>query len=335
MTSKERVLTALRHEPPDKVPYYMAFLVPEHEKLVDYFGDPDYYDKLGCDMTITAVTRVSWGVRDADGYHTDEFGLRWNRKIDPDIGIPEGTLSQENFDSYPWPDPKASGRFDQLDAALKKNPDKFNIMSLTFSLFERSWGLVGLANFLMGMIEDRPFIEAVLDRVLEFNLAVVDEGVKHCPDIDGIYFGDDFGCQRGVTVGAPRWREILKPRLARQYARAHKYGKPVFIHSCGKVEELFEDFIEIGVNCFNPFQPEVMDIYETKKMYRNRLAFYGGISLQSLLPFGTPQQVKDEVANIVKKIGGEGGFIAAPSHTVTGDVPAENIVAMLDVLQNQ
>jgi uroporphyrinogen decarboxylase len=313
----------------------MAFLVPEHEKLVEYFNDPDYYDKFECDMTITAVTRVSWGVRDEDGYHTDEFGLRWNRKVDPDIGIPEPVLNRDNFDDYPWPDPQAPGRYDQLDATLKKYPDKFQIMSLTFSLFERSWGMVGQGDFLMGMIDDRSFIEAVLDRVLEFNLALIDEGMKQCPDIDGIYFGDDFGCQRGVLMGADRWREILKPRLAKQYARAHDYGKPVFIHSCGKVEELFDDFIDSGVNCFNPFQPEVMDIYQTKKKYRNRLAFYGGISLQSLLPFGTPDQVRSEVAKIIKEIGREGGYIAAPSHVVTGDVPAENIDVMVETLKNQ
>jgi len=335
MTSKERVLTALRHEPPDKVPYYAAFLVPMHEKLVKYYDDPDYYSKLGCDMTITPVIRVSWGVRDEDGYHTDEYGMRWNRTIDPDIGIPEPCLTRENFDSYPWPDPKVSGRFDKLKETVEKNPDKFNIMSLTFHLHERSWAMMGMDNYLMGMIEDREFVEAVLDKVLEINLAIIDEGMKQCPNIDAIYFGDDYGDQRGVIMGADRWREFIKPRIAKEYARAHDYGKPVFIHSCGQVTEIFDDLIDIGLDCFNPFQPEVMDIYEIKKKYRGRLAFYGGISLQSLLPFGTPGQVKDEVAKILKEIGREGGYIASPSHVVTGDVPPENIEAMFEVLQNQ
>jgi len=208
-------------------------------------------------------------------------------------------------------------------------------MSFDFSLFERAWGLTGLENLMLAMAEDRPFVEAVLDRILEFNLKVLDVGLSQYPRVDAVYFGDDFGSQRGVLMGAARWRSLLKPRLAKQYGRAHDYGKFVFIHSCGAVSELLGDLCDIGVNCFNPFQPEVMDIFATHQAYRGRLAFWGGISIQRLLPYGTPDQVRTEVGEILNRIGRRGGYIAAPAHDIPGDVPAENIAAMLDVLQSQ
>ncbi len=334
MTPKERVTAALRHDRPDKVPYQVGFTVPAREKMAAYYGDPEFVANIGNHMTQVPVIRVEWGVRGTDGYYTDEFGLRWNRQVDADIGMPEGTLTRETLDDFDWPDPNAPGRFDRLTDAIEHHPDQFIVMALDFSLFERAWGLVGLENFLLAMVDDVPFVEAVLDRILQFNLALLEAGLSQCPGVDAVYFGDDFGSQLGVMMGADRWRDLLKPRLARQYARVRDHGKFVLIHSCGAVSELFDDLVEIGVDGFNPFQPEVMDIYQTKQAYRGRLAFWGGISIQRLLPYGTPDEVRTEVADILDRIGAEGGYIAAPSHDIPGDVPPENIAAMLDVLQN-
>jgi len=335
MTPRQRVIAALQHEPPDKVPYQIGFTMPAREKMAAYYGDPAFTNGIGNHMTVVPVIRVEWGVRGPDGYYIDEFGLRWNRRVDADIGMPEGTLTRRTFDSYSWPDPNAPGRFDRLTQTVEAQPDQFLVMAFDFSLFERAWGLVGLENFLLAMADDLPFVEAVLDRILQFNLDVLDAGLSRYPRVDAVYFGDDFGSQRGVLMGAARWRELLKPRLARQYRRAHDYGKYVFIHSCGAVSELFDDLVEIGVNCFNPFQPEVMDIFTTHRAYRGRLAFWGGISIQRLLPYGTPDRVRTEVTDILRRIGRQGGYIAAPAHDIPGDVPAENIAAMLDVLRNQ
>ncbi|MBN1346815.1 MAG: hypothetical protein JXQ73_29255 [Phycisphaerae bacterium] len=335
MTHKQRVTTVLRHERPDKVPYHVGFTVPARQKMAEFYGDADFASKIGNHLAVVPVIRVEWGVRGPDGYYTDEFGLRWNRQVDADIGMPEGNLTREKLNDFHWPDPDAPNRFDRLAETVERQSDQFVVMALDFSLFERAWGLVGLERFLLAMIEDLPFVEALLDRILAFNLDVLDAGLRRCPDVDAVYFGDDFGSQLGVMMGAGRWRELLMPRLARQYARVRDHGKFVFIHSCGKVGELFDDLVNIGVSCFNPFQPEVIDIYETKEKYRGRLAFWGGISTQQLLPYGTPGEVRAEVERILEKVGREGGYIAAPAHDTPGDVPAENIAAMLDVLQSQ
>ena len=112
-------------------------------------------------------------------------------------------------------------------------------------------------------------------------------------------------------------------------------GKRVFIHSCGKVDELFPELIECGLDVFNPFQPEVIDVYEAKRRYGDRLSFYGGISTQKTLPYGTTSDVKDEVRRLLDSIGKNGGYIASPAHDVPRDAKPENIAAMIETLQSQ
>jgi uroporphyrinogen decarboxylase len=118
------------------------------------------------------------------------------------------------------------------------------------------------------------------------------------------------------------------------YAAARECGLTVFIHSCGQVAELFPDLIEIGVECFNPFQPEVMDVYELKRRYGEKLSFYGGLSTQRLLPYGTPAEVRAEVRRLREEIGSGGGYVLAPAHDVPGDVPPENILAVWEEMQS-
>jgi uroporphyrinogen decarboxylase len=118
------------------------------------------------------------------------------------------------------------------------------------------------------------------------------------------------------------------------YAVGAEAGKKVFIHSCGDVDELFDDLIGIGLNVFNPFQPEVMDVVTLIPHYRGRLAFYGGMSTQKTLPYGTVEDVRCETKKLLE-LGKEGGYIFSPAHDVPKDVPLENMLAMIDLVQHQ
>ena len=109
----------------------------------------------------------------------------------------------------------------------------------------------------------------------------------------------------------------------------------MFIHSCGKVDELFPELVECGVNVFNPFQPEVMDVFEMKRKHGDRLSFYGGISTQRTLPYGSVDDVKREVERLIETVGENGGYIAAPAHAIPGDAKPENLAAMIEALRNQ
>jgi len=135
-------------------------------------------------------------------------------------------------------------------------------------------------------------------------------------------------------MGPALWREFIYPELKRMYGVVREAGKKVFIHSCGDVDELFDDLVDIGLNCFNPFQPEVMDVAALMPQYRGRLTFHGGLSTQRTLPYGTVADVRAESRQLLA-LGKQGSYIFAPAHAVEDDVPLENILAFIDEAQKQ
>ena len=128
---------------------------------------------------------------------------------------------------------------------------------------------------------------------------------------------------------------LNRHKTMENYARVKERGLRVIQHSCGDIAQVLPDLIEIGLDCYQTFQPEIYDIEAVKAAYGDRLTFWGGISTQQLLPFATPEQVKAEVARLIGVLGEGGGYIAAPTHAVPADVPPDNIVAMNQALRGQ
>jgi uroporphyrinogen decarboxylase len=330
-TPRARVWCAIRHQQPDRVPYQISWTAPARQKLEAHYGTTELDATLGNHMA-----KYRARPPDADrwlaarpGFWQDEWGALWNRTIDTDIGVVEAyQLKERSLSDYSFPDPLDPQRFAGLPAFITANADRFRYISMGFSLFERAWSLRGMSELLVDMLESPAWADTLLDGILAFNLAVIQEMVK-C-DIDGIMFGDDWGQQRGLLFGPRLWRRFIKPRIAEMYAATRKAGKVVLIHCCGKVQELFPELIDVGLDVFNPFQPDVMDPYEMKRRYGDRLAFYGGMSVQQLLPYGTPGQVRDEARRLMDEVGRDGGFIIGPSHDMPGDIPLENMIAFID-----
>jgi uroporphyrinogen decarboxylase len=206
------------------------------------------------------------------------------------------------------------------------------VFQIGFSLYERAWTLRGIENLMMDFLEHPDFVHDLFGAIADYNIAQIEKALTY--DIDAVYFGDDWGQQRGLQMGYRIWREFIYPVLERMYGVVRTAGKFVMIHSCGDVDELFDDLIAAGVNCFNPFQPEVMDVYSLLPRYRGRLAFHGGLSTQRTLPRGTVEDVRAET-RLLLEVGRDGGYIFAPAHDVEGDVPLENMLAMIECVQQQ
>lgn len=333
VTNRDRAIAALNHQQTDRVPYSIGFTQKALAKMVEFYGDPGFVARLqNCLISLPTEPKNAWTEVQPDVWQ-DQFGVQWNRFLDKDIGIVCNRLiTPENIGDFSWPDPDDASRYGWADAS-SATCDGLRVAGIGFSLFERAWTLAGMTEVLMAMVSNPSFVDRLLDGILAFNLRIIENACAG--DIDAMYFGDDWGCQRGLIMGADLWRRFIKPRFREMCHAAKHRGKYVFLHSCGKVDELFEDLIECGLDVFNPFQPEVIDVFEAKRGFGNCLCFHGGISTQRTLPYGTEEDVRKEVRRLLREVGKDGGYIAAPAHAIPADAKPENVAAMIEELENQ
>ncbi|MCH8119950.1 MAG: uroporphyrinogen-III decarboxylase-like protein [Planctomycetes bacterium] len=332
MDKREVVKLAIEGRKVPYVPWQCGFTVEAAEKLRNHFGQEDldlvldnHFVKLGSDMGLFTAL--------GEDHFRDFFGAVWDRSVDKDIGIVEKyVLPEPTLAGYEFPDPLDNRFFEDIPELLSEYGDCFRVFKIGFSLYERAWAMRGMENLMMDFLDHPSFVHELLQRIADYNIAQITEALKY--DIDAVYFGDDWGQQRGLQMGPRLWAEFIRPELKRMYSVVREAGKYVTIHSCGKVDKLFDDLIELGLNCFNPFQPEVMDVFDLMKRYKGRLAFHGGLSTQQTLPYGSAEDVKRATAKLLKA-GNNGGYIFAPAHAVEGDVPLENMLAFIDVLHTQ
>lgn len=190
-----------------------------------------------------------------------------------------------------------------------------------------------MENTLAAMILNPEELEVLYDKICDYMMRLLDVALEY--DLDAIYFGDDWGQQKGMIMGPDHWRRFIKPRMARLYKRVKDAGKFVIQHSCGDIHEVFPDLMEIGLDCYQTFQPEVYDIHLMKELYGSKLSFWGGVSTQRALPSMNQEELKTEIVRIMTALKKDGGLIIAPTHAIPFDVSPENILTMLEVFQNQ
>lgn len=331
MTKREAVLKALRHEDVRPVPYNLAMTEQVASSMRELTKDPLFEEHAGSYLTMeTDGAFCDLG----SGLMRDNFGVVWDRGAqDGDIGVVSDYLLKEpTLNGYPFPEP------DEADIRAKcerlaARRDLFRMFGIGFSLFERAWTLRSMEELMCDMVEEPEFVDELFDRLMNYNLRVVEIACEY--DIDCVHFGDDWGMQKGLIMGYPMWRRFIAPRVQRQYAFVKAKGKFVSQHSCGDCREAFPDLYEFGLDIYNTFQPEVYDIEFYKKTFGDRITFFGGISTQALLPFATPDELKAEMRRIIDILGRDGGYILAPTHAMPSDIPPENVLAFLEVAQNQ
>lgn len=332
MGKRKVIKEILEGKKPPYVPWHLNFTIEAEEKLKIYWDSKDIEDRFGNHFLELDNFDKNFK-KIGENLYKDYFGAVWDRSIDKDIGnVLDIILKEPKLTGYDFPNPLNNVFFEDIPKKIEKYPDRFRVFHIGFSLYERAWILRGMENLLTDMIINPRFVRNLFGCITDYNIEQVKKVLTY--DIDGIFFGDDWGMQVGLQMGYRLWREFIYPEINRMYKVVKDKGKFVCIHCCGDVDELFDELIEIGLDLFNPFQPEVMDVYSLLNKYRGRLSFHGGMSTQKVLPFYNTEDVREETKKLIEA-GKEGSYIFAPAHAVKGDVPIENTLVFIEELQKQ
>lgn len=347
MSPRERVVTAMRREKPDRVPKQWSFTPAVQEqferqtgatKPAEYFGFenrgvgfrapaelPDfscwYPDGIPADAIIS---EYGTGQVPGDYYH-------FHSKIYP----LEHAETVEELEQYPWPDFTPEHRHEHLEQAVADlHAEEWFVSGSVGHIWETAWQMPRMEKLMEKMVLDPPYAAQIFDRITEDRAFMAKRyGQSGC---DNIHCGDDIGMQDRLMMSPKMWREWLKPRW-RKVIKAAKDENPdilAWYHSDGDIRPVIEDLIEIGFDILNPVQPECMDPAELKREYGDRLAFWGCIGTQTTMPFGGPDDVREAVKWTIENVGYDGGLLIAPTHVLEPDVPWENIEALHEAVQD-
>jgi len=201
------------------------------------------------------------------------------------------------------------------------------IGSSQISMFEAAWYLRGLEQFMMDLALEPDYAGALLDKVMQFPLGAARKYAELGADM--LWFGDDISSQQGMILSPEMWRAFLRPRYAALFATT-KRAKPdikIAYHSCGNCIAILDDLVEIGLDVLNPLQPMAINPFAIKKRYGKRLALFGGLCVQHVMPYGTPDEVRATAHKLKAECGTGGGYILAPAHHIQADTPLANIRA--------
>jgi len=361
MTHRERVLTALSHKEPDRVPMDLggsAYSINDahYFKLKDYLGiqgdiEPyrhghtgNYYDERVLEALDIDCRHV--GLRsssnfkvqmDPEGRFKDEWGIPQIRSgvYMSVAGHPLAGAEVSDLEHYPWPDPYAPGRTDGLrEKALhyRQNTD-FALVSrapVSVGLFETGCFLRGTDVFLMDLVANKPFAHRLLAKISEVFLGLMDVYMEAIGDlVDIVTWGEDLAHQRGLFFSLRTYREMFKPHHTEIFAQVKRKAPnaKVMYHCCGSVRPLIPDLIETGADIIQSIQPLAvnMDSFDLKRELGDRVSFQGGIDVQQAMP-GTLADVEEELKTRLRAFAPGGGYILATSNNVQEDIPPENLV---------
>jgi uroporphyrinogen decarboxylase len=357
MNSKERVLRAFRKKEgnPDRVPVQFDLCRKHTESFGKKLGiEPDYalsyYEDLTYRISSNEIrTRMGSDVAVVGGtvpagyipaiVHGDitlnEFGMHMKPTslYVEVVKCPlEDAVSAHDIENYAFPDPYEAGRFDKAKHDIEKfGKDYFIIGDVEISLFEMAWHLTGLEKYMVGMLCDEPWLEPLNDRVEEWSTGLALQLVK--AGVDAIWLGEDLGSQTSTLISPEDWRIRFKPRHSRMIKKLREINPDIIMimHSDGAVAPLIDDFAEIGVDVYNPVQPNVpgSDPKELKQKYGGKISFFGGIDQQSLLPSGDIEKIRAGIKERIDILGKDRGYLLAPAHILQPDVSVETIEQMI------
>jgi len=347
MTNRECYLRALKRQGGGKIPFELTLCPAHTDHLEKIAGTRDYLEYFNIPLRYVDI-RPTTKQADFTGYYRDlpanASPLSWN----PEWGVYSVPGSVAHFEeminpmrhftdaseieTYPFPDFDADYRWEGVDVQVREIKEK-DLLALAFmemTIFEVCWYMRGMESFLMDLLVNEEFACALMDRVVDIRVKMARNYVKAGVDI--LMLGDDVSTQIDMMFSPALWRKLLKPRLAKICEAAREVNRDILIlyHGDGNLTSIIPDLIEAGIDILNPVQPECMDPVEMKRMYGDRLSFWGTIGTQTIMPFGTPQEIEAKVKEMIETVGEGGGLLLAPTHVIEPDVPWENIVAFAE-----
>ncbi|MCC7446795.1 MAG: hypothetical protein IT324_05225 [Anaerolineae bacterium] len=359
MKHRDRVLTTLHHEQPDRCPMQVSFTPEFATRLRADLGlhDSDLHNPHGGGNTYVLerridedmlLTSVGWANSYyASGYdqpgatYTDEWGITW-RSVEYDTKFGKGYYTEmvghpladdAQIDSYVGPDPNRTELYDEAERVIRAYKDEYWIVGVTVTtIFETAWALRGYEKTLMDFVINPDLMDKLLDIPFRYHLTAAKRLVEM--GVDMIWTGDDIGGQNAMIIAPKTWRRFLKPRMAEFVATLKQINPAVKIayHSDGMILPVVPDLIEIGIDVLNPIQPRSINPAELKQKFGDKLCFWGSIDEQHTLPFCSPKDVANEVLLRLQTIGKDGGLIIGPTHHVQLDTPMDNFWAMVNTV---
>jgi uroporphyrinogen decarboxylase len=366
MTGRERVLCALNHEEPDRVPIFFGtsgattMLAPGYEKLKAHLGitRPTTVFWRGLQYVLMDEEVMAWAGSDgrpliagpapsslardiSDDAYVDGWGCLWERRSGSIyyevVDSPIRTATVEDLDRFPWPDLAHPSRFEGLRAKAKAIQDAgYAVVALSgVTPFEQAYMCRGIEQWMVDLAADPEFALALMRKITDLMLASVIRLLEEAGDcIDVLITGDDLGGQTSTLISPAMYRRLIKPfHVKLMTAIKQRTRAKIFYHSDGNIYSVLGDLIEIGVDLLNPVQVSAGTMGDTTRLKRefgDRLSFCGAIDTSWVLPFGTPDDVRTEVRHRIQDLAPGGGYILASVHCIQPDVPVENVVAMLD-----
>jgi uroporphyrinogen decarboxylase len=366
MTPRQRVLAAIELRGPDRVPIdvggtsFSTVIGGAYERLKAHLGveaetrymkrksrsallDAQVARRLHADTRPLLVGSPD-GWQDIyfdDGSFRDEFGVVWRKAGDghyAPTGNPLREATLAGLDDFPWPDPLNPGRTRGLRESahrLHEGTEYAVALSLPVGFVHLSQYLRGYERWLMDIVLEPAFLDALLDRALDWWLALAGAVLDEAgPYVDVVAFGDDVAFHDRPMVDLGRYRKLFKSRHRKMIdLLKSRSGAKVLYHCCGAVKSLIPEFIDIGVDALNPVQVSSAGMDDTaalKAEFGHRICFWGGVDTQRILPLGSPDDVRAEVQRRIRDLAPGGGFVLAPVHNIQEDVPPENILVMTD-----
>jgi uroporphyrinogen decarboxylase len=328
---KQEVIDAINHKSESPVPWNIDLTSGFTKKTQQLRGcrDVDQYFE-------NHIVRVKYKKnRKLDnGVEIDLFGVPWTFGADGgDVGmVTDYPLQDTPIEDFQVPELDTELCDSILQTLEHDNTDRFRMFNLTMNFYERSWSLRGMERVLMDMILDEEGTFLFYEKLLEHHMRLLDYVLD--ADYEGVYFGDDWGSQNGLIMGPDLWRKFIKPPMTKMFEKVKSMGKFMILHSCGDLRSILGDLIEMGLDVYNTVQPEIYNLEELKREYGRDLTFWGAVSTQQFLPYATTDEVYKKSIETLKVMAPGGGYIFAPTHAVTDDIPVENIETMVQAVKD-